>query len=149
MIGSLIKITPTIDTVAYTANDQVGGIQTIAGVCQGGGSLCLLRQLTIVDRGKQKAAMTVFFFEELPTVASVNNGEANVTDAEMAGKAIAVVSIAAVDYRDLSGNSTATVAPNLAMKPLASATLYAVAVTTGTPSYVAATDLVFKYTFEW
>src|SRR5688500_7837809 len=98
------EVTPTINTAAYTAADQVGGIQTI----DFGQPVSRLKTVSIVDKAKQKAEMIILFFKELPTVASSNNAALDISDAEMAAKFIAKVTVAAADYTDISASSAGT-----------------------------------------
>ena len=150
MPGSFVEITPTVDTAIYASGDRVGSIQTILGANEGGGRLTTLQGLVVVDKSKQKSVLTLFFFDELPAVASADQAAADITDAEMVDKCLGYVAIAAADYRDLANNSTATVKDiNLYLKPKTSGTLYAVLVSGGTPTYTSTSDLCFKYTFEW
>lgn len=139
------EVVPTVSAaVAYTAEDQVGGIQTLDLGIESG----KLVSLSVSDKGKQKAALVVFLFDELPTVASVDNGAIDVADAELDGKCIGTVAIAAADYQDVSGGSVATkTGINLLMKSL-DTKIYAVAKTTGTPTYVSTSDLRFRYGIE-
>lgn len=147
----VISVTPTIDTNAYSANDQVGGIQTITGAAGRKDRGVTLQNVLILDKAAQSAAMTIFFFDELPTVASSNNAALNITDAEML-KCIGHVSITADDYATTSANSIACAKPVSVCVGLRSSndsgTLYAVVKTTGTPTYGSTTDLVFTYVFE-
>lgn len=148
----VVEVTPTVSSgAAYTAADQVGGLMTLEGAGPGLGEGTILQGVVVVDKDKQKAALDLYFFDESPTVASADNEAANVTDAEMADKCIGHVAIAAADYKDLSGNSTASVR-NLGMrlKPTkGGSTLYCVAVTGGTPTYTSTSALVFKFACEW
>jgi hypothetical protein len=129
----------------------VGGIQTLTGAClnQGGGAT--LASLVITDKGKQSAALTVFFFDELPTVVSVDNGTIDISDAEMADKCLGSVSLAAASYVNVSANSVVTgpaSSTGLYMKSRdTDGKLYAVVKTTGTPTYASTSDLTFKYSF--
>jgi hypothetical protein len=150
--NNVLEITPTVSaSSAYTAEDQVGGIQTLDAACQSQGSGATLVSLVVTDKGKQNAALSVFFFDELPTVASVDNGAITITDAEMADKCIGVVSLAAASYVEVAGNSVVTApasSTGLYLKSRdANGKLYAVVKTTGTPTYASTSDLVFKYSF--
>ena len=150
MQGHIFEVTPTIDTAAYTANDQVGGIQTITGVNASGFNLAFLKSVVVVDEAKQKAALTIFLFDELPTVASSNNAAIDIVDAQLTAKCIGHVTVAAGDYQDVSAGSVACVRVEMPVKPnKVNGTIYAVAMTTGTPTYGAADDLTFKYAFQW
>lgn len=154
----VIEVTPTVSTSpAYTAEDQVGGIQTLTGACRAAGSGATLVSVVVHDSGKQSAALSIFFFDELPTVASVDNGAITITDAEMADKCIGVVSLAAASYVNVAGSSIVTgpaSSTGLYMKSKTkgqsgaqAGNLYAVVKTTGTPTYASTTDLIFKYSF--
>lgn len=148
-----VEVTPTVSaSSAYTAEDQVGGIMTIEGACQKMNSNSSLISLIVTDKAKQSAALTVFFFDELPTVASSDNAAIDITDAEMLDKCVGHVTVAASDYQSVSGSSVAclgaagTKAPSFKSKT-SGGKLYAVVKTTGTPTYGATGDLSFKFTF--
>lgn len=151
MIKHVVEVTPTVsNAVAYTANDQVGGLMTLTGAAPGKGSGTSLSSIVIVDNASQSAAIDLYFFDASPTVASVDNGAADVSDAEMADKCIGHVVVAASDYKALAGNSTACVRNiDLSLKPNASQDLYCIAVTRGTPTYTSTTALALKFTFDW
>lgn len=123
---------------------------TLSGAVPGPGDGAILRQISIVDKAKQKAALTVLLFDDLPVVASSNNAAVDITDAQMADKALAAVSIASGDYVDLAANSLATKVTTTLLKAVAeSSSLYAVVFTTGTPTYGSTSDLVFRFHFSW
>ena len=147
----VVEVTPTITAGAYSANDQIGGIQTIAlpeDVSSSGGRLV---HIHVVDKAAQSAALQFFFFDELPTVASADGDACNVSDAEMADKAIFNSSVAAAAYFTTSANSLGSSGDDSqghVFKPKGN-NLYAVVKTTGTPTYTSTSDLVFKYAFEY
>jgi hypothetical protein len=150
MFGALIEVTPTVDTSAYGSGDHVGDLQTLSGVNADGGQACFLRTLVVVDKAKQKAALSVLFFDESQTIASSDNGALDITDAEMVDKCIGYVAVAAADYKDLNANSVATVKDvGLMLKPKKDGKLYAIVLSGGTPTYGSASDLCFKYQFEF
>lgn len=154
--------TPTVSNgVAYTSGDQVGGIIEIfskdngnrvtTGPCQAQACASTLTSLVILDKSSQNAAFSIFFFNALPTVASVDNGAMTITDAEMA-KCIGVVRVAAGDYDTVASSSIATLRAPSASLALMSQTdngpLWAVVKTTSTPTYTSTTDLVFRFLFS-
>jgi hypothetical protein len=151
MACQVIEVTPTVSaSAAYTAADQVGGLQTLSGAASAQNCVAQLLSVTVVDKAKQKAALTIFFFDESPTIASVDNGAYDLTDAQCVDKCKGYVKVAVADYQDSSSNSVACVTSTLAMKSLTEGgTLYAVAMTTGTPTYAAVSDLVITYVFNW
>jgi hypothetical protein len=142
----IVTVTPTITAGAYSAGDQVGGLQTIAAgyPARPKGSL-LIQSITIIDKASQKAAMEIIFWSAAPTVVA-DNAAANYSDSDLGSKCVGKVTVAATDYATLAANSVATI-PNvgLLMSPDAASTVYATVMTTGTPTYAATNDLVFKY----
>jgi hypothetical protein len=155
-----IVVTPTISTSAYTANDQVGGIQTLAvlnqqsqpidAACQDK-TVAYLMGLKIIDKAKQDQPFTIYFFNTLPTVASVDNAALSIVDAQSA-KCVGFVKVTAANYAGPAEWSIADVAFADVMRSFKSDTdngpLYAVVQTTGTPTYATTADLTFKYYFS-
>lgn len=143
-----VEVTPTLDTNAYAADDQLTGVMTIdPGVQDAGGSdAYVLQSVTITDAAKQSAETVIFFFDESPTVASSLNAALNISDSEMADKCLGYVTV--TSYEDLSANSVGCLRnAGLQLKIKTGATtgkIYAVAKTNGTPTY-AADSLVFKF----
>lgn len=143
---SLIEVTPTISTSAYASGDQLGGLQTLTGALRVSGGTGVLENITVLDKDKEASAMTIFFFDDSPTVASSDNAALSISDAEMADKCIGHVSLAAIDYKSISGSSIATVRNvGLALKAASGTSLYAIAMIEGTPTYGGTADLVFRY----
>ncbi len=160
--SKIIVITPVVSTTpAYTAGDQVGGLNLISEAVNHDGGLATLQSLCIIDKGKQKSALTLFFFDDVPTLASTDNGAFDLTDAQMALSCIGSVLIPSANYQDSSSNSIATVL-NIGMLLRSKAGKNAVALpsgasprdlwcalmTTGTPTYVSTSDLVLKLGIE-
>lgn len=140
-----ISVTPTIDTNAYTANDQVGDLQTLTNALRTGATSCMLEAITILDKAAQSAALQIFFFNASPTIASSNNAAISITDAEMV-KFIGSVTIPAANYVTTASNSAATLTNiQLPLIPTTGTSLFALAKTTGTPTYGAVSDLIFTY----
>lgn len=160
--AKVIVITPTVSTTpAYTAGDQVGGLNRIAEAANHDGGTLLLQSLTIIDKGKQKSALTLFLFDDVPTITSVDNGAFDLTDVQAALSCLGHVLIPSANYQDSSSNSIATVlniglllrsnAGKNAVALPSGATprdLWCVLMTTGTPTYVSTTDLVLKLGIE-
>ncbi len=154
MKGKIIEVTPTIDTAIYSAGDHLGTLHTLIGAAGGNSHMCELEAITIIDKDLQKSALDIFFFDALPTITSLDNAAANISDAEMIDKCIGHLVVLALDYRDLSANSTAHIRNlNIALKsdPDSSApvSMYAFVVSRGIPVFATASSLVFKYHFSW
>jgi len=143
-----IRITPTITAGAYSADDALGnemeldfGVKTI-----GTWDAYTLQSVSLVDKGKQDAEIDVLFFDASVTPAS-DNAAADFTDAQLAANFLGIVTISGSDYGDLNDNSVATVKNvGLQLRPVdGTGSIYAYAVTRGTPTYTSTTDLVFKF----
>lgn len=145
----IVSVTPVVsNAVAYSAHDQVGGIQTIASAVRTGVGTCVLESLVIIDKGAQSAALNVFFFNASPTLVGADNTAFDLLDANMDG-CIGVAVVAAGDYTTTASSSVATVKDiQLQLAPASGTSLYAVAKTTGTPTYTSTSDLIFKYGFK-
>lgn len=153
--SKIVSVTPVISTSAYTTGDQIGGIQTLSDAIlyDSESKGAIITDICIIDADSQSAPIDIFFFRTLPTVASVDNGAATITDAEMAEKCIGHVSVLAGDYATLASNALATVrnvsllvrstqddASVINMKQV-----YAVAVIRATKTYTTTSSVTFKY----
>lgn len=143
----IIRVIPVITTPAYAINDQVGGLMTLTQAAPDDKFGTTLHSVQVVDKAKQKAEFDILIFDAAPTVTSVDNGAANITDANAFGKFLGLVTILAADYKDLSGNSWACVkAIGLPCRPADAVDLFALVVTRSTPTY-AVGDLEFGFNF--
>lgn len=148
----LIDVTPTLDTSAYGSGDRVGTIHTITGAGPAGFSAAVLESVTVIDKDGQGVALTILFFESLPTVASADNAAIDLADAQ-AAKCIGHVTIATTDYVATASNTIASkvIASGLPLTPARTGvqeTIYAVVKSGGTPTYTAS-GLTFRYCFRW
>jgi hypothetical protein len=152
--GIVVSVTPTLDTNAYASGDHMGTLHTIPGYAHGPGLIAVLNSLTIVDLAQQKSALDVFFFDASPTISSSDNAAANIADAQSTAKCIGHVVVAAADYRDIGSANSIACVKNIGLtvkaNPEATApnSIYAFVVSRGSPTY-AASDLTFKYAFQW
>jgi hypothetical protein len=148
----LIDVTPTLDTSAYGSGDHVGSIQTITGAGPAGFNAAVLESVTIIDKNAQGVALSILFFDSLPTIASADNAALDMTDAN-AAKCIGHVSIDTTDYVATASNTLGckVVSPGLPLTPARTGvqeTIYAVVKSGGTPTY-SADGLTFRYCFRW
>jgi len=131
------KINPTISTSAYSAGFTVGAIQTLTNAVRKSGGTAILESLTLLDKSNQKAAMDIFIFDVNPAAATTTDHAAfafSTNDVNV----IARVSVAATDYVTVNSEAVAVKSGlGIAVQASGSANLYAVAVTSGTPTYAA------------
>lgn len=160
--SKIIAITPVVSTTpAYSAGDQVGGLNLVSEFANHDGGCGILQSLSVIDKGKQKAALTLLFFDDVPTIASIDNGAFDLTDAQMSLSCLGFVLVPTANYQDSSSNSIATVTniglllrskagKNAVALPSGTTPrdIWCVIMTTGTPTYVSTSDLVIKLGIE-
>lgn len=136
-----LPTTPTVTAGAYTASDVLGGLMTFTIPWKPARGF--IDAFRIVDDANQKAAMTLWFFDSAVTEIDDNAPFAPVVAdlQHVCGK----IDVAAADYTTLNGNAI-WVTPD-SFKPISfrcpDGILRLYAVPSGTPTYVATTDLQF------
>ena len=154
-VTKVVSVTPTISTSAYTTGDQIGGIMTLTDVVRQDKQLSVgtstLASVTILDKGLQSAAIDVWFFNQSPTVTSVDNGNFSMSDANLVLQCIGFVSLgtaySASALNSVSTNANLNIPVQVDSTATAPTNVYAIAVVRGTPTYVSTTDLVFQFCF--
>lgn len=151
-IQQINTVTPVITAAAYSAGDQVGDIMTLSSVVRQDTNTqlgtAMLTSVSIIDKAKQSAAMTLWFFKTSPTLASTDHAAFNLTDANLAASFIGTVSVGASYASSTSNSVSSTSNLNLAVfNSSGGKDIYCVAQTTGTPTYVSTSDLIFQFTF--
>jgi len=147
-IPANIAVTPTVSTSpAYSSGDAVGGLQVLTGAIRLNAGTSLLRSITITDKGNQKVAFDIIFFNAAPTAPTDNAAYATLgTDI---AKVVGRVRILTTDYDTVNSIGLASqLNIGLVMASGATQNLWAIVVTTGTPTYASTTDLTFTYNFE-
>lgn len=156
-ITKTVSVTPTITaSSAYSAGLQLGGIMTLADVVRQdsgtGVSSCELHSVTILDGAKQDAAIDIWFFNQSPTVTSVDHGAFAMTKSNLQSQAIGAISIGTT-YSDAAAVSQSTDGVNLgkiftiANTAASPTNVYAIAICRGTPTYTTTSDLKFLFSF--
>jgi hypothetical protein len=149
--GIAVKVSPAVTAGLYAANDVVGGKQTLTSAVRASGGTSRLENLIINDRGNQKAAGYVLIFDSDPTAATLTNDAAMTLSTDDL-KVVARIDVSAADYVTLGSDSKAVADIPYAgrlLKASGSANLFAVFVTTGTPTYASTSDLQFTYNFSY
>lgn len=106
-----IPVTPTVSTTAYTVADQVGGLMTFtsAALISGGSGTIVSAVLTCRAANTVTPDLDLLLFEASPTVASVDNGAADITDANReAALELPTIEFRTADYVALSANTSCT-----------------------------------------
>lgn len=137
----VVTITPTVAAEAHTANDLLFDSTEIANAVRVAASTAIVENITIVDIGDQKAAITLIF-ANAATDFGAPGGVPDPDDTEIL-TVIGHVAVAASDYVDLGGASVACIRNvGLLLKAAAATTsIWLAGVTTGTPTPASASDL--------
>lgn len=104
-----IAVTPTVSTSAYAVGDQVGGKMTFtsAALASGGTGVIVGAELTCRAANTVTPELDLLLFEADPTVASVDNGVADITDANReSARELPTITFATADYTTLSANTS-------------------------------------------
>jgi hypothetical protein len=112
---AVVPFTPLLDTAIYAPNDVLFATAGLT-LARANNTPAMLESLAIVDKTKQKPAMTLFFFKANVTSGAFN-GATTLSDAD-ALNYLGHHTIAAADYKDLPNNSVACYkAINLLLTP--------------------------------
>lgn len=117
---------PGITAASFSANDFVGAPFQLTGVQTGE-----LESLAVVDAAKQKAALSLLIFNAEPAGVYADNAAEGISLADMQ-KCIGKILIAGADYTDYAN---ASVAIKAGIAQVLKGDLWAVLITTGTPTY--------------
>jgi hypothetical protein len=147
--GNTDKISNTIITTnssAYTAEDNVGGINTIANALRVSGGTEILMDVLIWDKDKQDAALQLDYWDASPSGTYTN--DAGQVIAGDSGKWLGTVEILASDYKDTGAVGKASIKNiGLSLKGNGSRNIFFTIKTTGTPTYTSTSGLIIKHGF--
>lgn len=149
---TIITVTPTISAAIYASGDVMGAANTITSAALATGRPGQIVGATLVDKGKQSAALEVWIFAVSPTLVNADNGAFDITDANMlTALPVGVIDFAAANYKAAANSSicNGTVnsgAPQLPFVTSGSANLFCAFVSRGTPTPASTTDLVLYLT---
>jgi len=139
--GDTIAQTPTIDTDAYTANDNVGGLLEFANAARVSGGGGLLNKVVIIDDAKQDAELELWLFDRTFTQGA-DDAAWSPSEADLENL-VDVVSTADGTYYDTASQGVCVI--ELARRyDLNGTSLFGRLVTRGTPTYAATDDLTVK-----
>jgi hypothetical protein len=136
-------VEPTITAGAYSAGDVVGGLMEFKVNTDFGG---VLRRVKIADADDEKAALTLYFFDTDPTEVADNGVFATGIDLDDKEAIMFKVDIGASLYESIDGDAIA-IRSGINYYFRNKKVLYCYAVTVGTPTYTATTDLNFEIEF--
>lgn len=142
-----IVVTPTVTaSSAYATGNNLGTIQTLTGAVRLSGGTALLQKVVLNFKSAQTAQTDVLIFNASPSGSTFTDKTAvSVATADF-DKLVGVVHVA-----DCTSAGTPTICQAtglaLSVKAVGTANLYAVAVTRGTPTFTATTDVSMNLVF--
>lgn len=134
---NIVQTNPTVTAGAYSANNVVGGIQTLATALRNATNGGILESISVLDKAAQGAQLSFFFFSALPTGGTYADHGALVLAAADLPNFLGKVDIAAASYDPAGAAVKVSTASNIGMvlSGDASGNVYVIATTTGTPTY--------------
>ncbi len=142
MLGNnkAVSVTPVVTAGGYSAGDVVGGLMTFDFSNAGNGGI--LGNIFIDDARNQKAAGTLYLFNDKPTVIADNAPFAAAMVIADIKKRMKTLPVATGDFDVV--NSLAHAEYTTINQLFAGSIIYAYFVCTATPTYGAVTDLTFR-----
>lgn len=143
-------VTPTLSTNAHTAGDVVAYFKVPIEYTPEG--TATLRSIRVVDDGDDKAALTLYIFNDEPVGTPIAANAAFTCTVANLKKLVKTVAIAAGDYTSISdgtGNNAYAIKDGLAIDivpPDGVFSFWVYVTTSGTPTY-AISDLTFTFTY--
>lgn len=111
--------------VAYTAGDQVGGVQTLPRYSSKAG--IRIQSMTILDRSGHRPGFDVYLFDTVPALSSTDNQPFSITAAELA-KCAGVITFLKMDYAQAGACAVQSISDICLGMKVATDDFYAVAV---------------------
>lgn len=142
--STTISVTPEINTVQYTSGDLLGGKQEIANAARSGIYSGVVHSVLISDLAAQGADIDIVIFSANPTATTfTNNSALDIADADLP-KIVCVIQV--TNDSAFADNGVSFAAGNNCVFSLSNSTsLYSAPVVRGSPTYVSASDLTFRY----
>lgn len=136
-------VQPAVDTSAYQSGDNLDVILVAKGALAAEG---LLTSIVVVDVDNEGIQIDFVFFDTAPTGTYTKNG-ASAIDAADTSKIIGKASILITEYITIGTDKIGTTANpvNIQLPARATNDLHILAIARGTPTFAAATDVIFKF----
>jgi hypothetical protein len=139
---TVISQTPTVTAGAYTAKWAVGGLLTFANAGATSGATIEIDSVVVTDLAAQKAELVLVLFDRTFT-ATADAAAFDPSDADMAN-CVGQIVVPAANYNDFVDNAVGSVKNINLLVKLSGTSLFGQMMCTGTPTYVAATDVTVK-----
>lgn len=134
--------TPVVTASSYTTGFEVGGLMTFSSIGRAPNSSGIIQDVTLTSKTVQTAEFDIYLFNSNPSNSTWTDHASPAINAADVSKLIGVVKMT----KNYSGLGTHTIykpdETTFAPIPFSGATLYAVMVVVGTPTFGSTSDLV-------
>jgi hypothetical protein len=149
--STVVEVTPTVTaSSSYAPGKQLGALMKLTNAVLNTKGSGVIQSITVIDKSKQKAAIDLYFFSDLPAGVTTTDGQtADVPVAEMLRACQGVIRVS--DYMELTSSSVCSVSGiGLFMKGVnkLSTDFYMLAVSQGTPYFASTDALTIKVGIE-
>lgn len=152
-VNALIDVTPTITAnSAYTSGNTIGGLMALTGAISQLGGSARLESLLLLDRANQKPGGTLFIFSRQPTIPGNWADKATPTPADDDLHVKAAIPVSVADWVSVNGRAFADVpyvGRLITGNDPANVALYAVFITTSTPTFSTNNDFRLRAHFSY
>lgn len=104
--SSIVDVTLSLDTSAYTAGDVLAATQVVTNAMRVNNGTGVLQSITVIDQDDQKAPMLIFLLSANVSIGTENSAP-SISDADAVSILGPPISISSSDYIDLGGVSVA------------------------------------------
>lgn len=149
--GSPSTIKPALvvsTSPAYSANDNIGGKQTLTGVTSTSGGSAYLDSIDIQVLEAVSASFDIWIFNSDPTAGTYTDNSAMVVGTTDILKVIAVISVTTADYKSCGTVQAANIQVKKLLTASGSTNLYAAYKVTNTPTFAATGNLQIAFNFD-
>lgn len=94
-----LSLSITTSATAYTANDNIGGIQTLSNILRTSGGTAILNGISLWALGNQKPNLYIDFFDASPSNGTYTNDAAQIISGDHAAW-LGRLEVAAADWQD-------------------------------------------------
>lgn len=143
---AIIRNTITTSTTAYSANDNIGAINTMSGALRISGGTGIIQDLELWDKNAQNVAMYIDYWQSSPSNGTYTDNAAEVIAGDHATH-LGTITIGTGDWVTRGAVSRAYISGiGLGIKATSGTSIYFTIYTIGAPTYTTTSGLETKHT---
>lgn len=147
-----VSVTPTVDTSAYAAKDNIGGLQTLSLIGCNNKRRGKITSVVLTDKSDNAAEYDILTFSSIPVGTFTDQAAVDPSDSDLL-RMNPVINLASTDHFSFNDNGISSLS-GLKSNGIAyvtsslPGTLYAAIVSRGTPTYTSSSDITLTIGFE-